>query len=60
MKRSAEPDRRSSAMQLAPGFKGAIAHMSIWNRLLSAAEIGSIWTAGAGDLRGSAMYHSYL
>ena len=47
-------------MQLAPGFKGAIAHMSIWNRLLSAAEIGSIWTAGAGDLRGSAMYHSYL
>ena len=44
----------------ATGFKGAIAHMSIWNRLLSAAEIGSIWTAGAGDLRGSAMYHSYL
>jgi hypothetical protein len=40
-------------------FKGAIAHLAIWNRLLSAAEIASIWTAGANDLRDSAMYHSY-
>jgi hypothetical protein len=41
------------------GFKGAIAHLAIWNRLLSAAEIASIWTAGANDLRASIMYHSY-
>jgi hypothetical protein len=40
-------------------FKGAIAHLAIWNRLLSAAEIASIWTAGANDLRSSPMYHSY-
>lgn len=43
----------------ATGFKGSLAHIAVWNRLLSAAEIGSIWTAGASDLRGSAMYHSY-
>jgi Concanavalin A-like lectin/glucanases superfamily len=42
------------------GFKGAIAHFAIWNRLLSAAEIASIWTAGANDLRTTAMYHSYV
>lgn len=42
------------------GFKGAIAHLAIWNRLLSAAEISSIGSAGANDLRGSAMYHSYV
>jgi hypothetical protein len=41
------------------GFKGAIAHLAIWNRLLSGAEIASIWTAGATDLRATAMYHSY-
>jgi len=41
------------------GFKGAIAHLPIWNRLLSTTEITSIWTAGATDLRNSAMYHSY-
>jgi hypothetical protein len=41
------------------GFKGAIAHFAIWNRLLSAAEISSIWTAGAADLGDTAMYHSY-
>jgi hypothetical protein len=41
------------------GFKGAIAHLAIWNRLLSADEIASIWTAGANDLRDTAMYHSY-
>jgi hypothetical protein len=41
------------------GFKGAIAHLAIWNRLLSATEIASIWTAGANDLRASIMYHSY-
>jgi hypothetical protein len=32
------------------GFKGAIAHLAIWNRLLSADEVASIWTAGANDL----------
>lgn len=41
------------------GFKGALAHVAIWNRLLSAAEIASVWTAGANDLRETAMYHSY-
>jgi hypothetical protein len=41
------------------GFKGAIAHLAIWNRLLSAGEIGAIWTAGVTDLRDTAMYHSY-
>jgi hypothetical protein len=41
------------------GFKGAIAHFGIWNRLLLAAEIASIWTAGATDLGNTAMYHSY-
>jgi len=41
------------------GFKGAIAHLAIWNKLLSATEIALIWTAGATDLRDTAMYHSY-
>jgi hypothetical protein len=41
------------------GFKGAIAHLAIWNRLLSADEIASICAAGANDLRDMAMYHSY-
>ncbi len=41
------------------GFKGSIAHVAIWNRLLSSAEITSIWTAGELELRGTAMYHSY-
>ena len=41
------------------GFKGAIAHLAVWNRLLSANEIASIWNAGASDLGQTAMYHSY-
>ena len=41
------------------GFQGAIAHLAIWNRLLSGDEIASIWSAGAGDLGASAMYHSF-
>ncbi|MBV8095118.1 MAG: hypothetical protein JO110_18200 [Acetobacteraceae bacterium] len=41
------------------GFKGSLAHIAIWNRLLSAAEIASIWTAGASDLSNTPMYHSY-
>jgi hypothetical protein len=41
------------------GFKGALAHMAIWNRLLSAAEITSIWMAGTSDLSDTPMYHSY-
>jgi hypothetical protein len=41
------------------GFKGALAHIAIWNRLLSATEIASIWTAGASDLSNTPMYHSY-
>jgi len=43
----------------ATGFKGAIAHLAIWNRLLSADEIAAIFNAGSSDLRNSAMYHSY-
>ena len=42
------------------GYKGAIAHLAIWNRLLSASEIASIWKAGTIDLRTTAMYHSYV
>jgi hypothetical protein len=41
-------------------FKGSIAHVAIWNRLLSASEITSIWTAGQTELRGTPMYHSFL
>jgi hypothetical protein len=41
------------------GFKGALAHVAMWNRLLSATEIASIWTAGANDLSITTMYHSY-
>ena len=41
------------------GFKGAMAHLAIWNRLLSTAEIASIWTAGVTDLSDTTMYHSY-
>lgn len=40
-------------------FKGAIAHVAIWNRQLSLAEVASIWTAGSSDLSNTAMYHSY-
>lgn len=43
----------------ATGFKGAIAHVAIWNRQLSSAEVTSIWTAGSSDLSNTAMYHSY-
>lgn len=40
-------------------FKGSIAHIAIWNRLLSTAEIASMWTAGQIELRNTPMYHSY-
>ncbi len=33
------------------GLQGAVAHLAIWNRLLSGDEIASIWSAGASDLR---------
>ncbi len=42
------------------GYKGAISHLAVWNRLLSASEIASICMAGTTDLRGTAMYHSYV
>jgi len=42
------------------GFKGSIAHVAIWNRLLPSDEITSIWTAGQTELRDTPMYHSYL
>jgi len=41
-------------------YKGAISHLAVWNRLLCASEIASIWMAGTTDLRGTAMYHSYV
>ena len=41
------------------GFKGALAHVAIWNRLLLPTEIASIWTTGANDLSNTPMYHSY-
>jgi len=41
------------------GFKGSIAHVAIWNRLLSSAEITSLWAQGQSELRSTPMYHSY-
>jgi hypothetical protein len=41
------------------GFKGSIAHVAIWNRLLFSDDIASIWTAGQSDLRDTPMYHSF-
>ena len=40
-------------------FKGSIAHVAIWNRLLSAPEIASIWAEGQTELLNTPMYHSY-
>ena len=42
------------------GFKGSIAHVAIWNRLLSSDEITWLWTAGRTELGDTAMYHSYV
>jgi hypothetical protein len=42
------------------GLRGSIAHIAIWNRLLSSAEIASMWTAGQIELRSTPMYHSYV
>ena len=42
------------------GYKGSMAHLAIWNRLLSSTEITSIWTEGQAELRGTPMYHSYV
>src|SRR6516164_341086 len=39
------------------GFKGSLAHVAIWNRLLSPDEIASIWTAGQTELLDTPMYH---
>jgi hypothetical protein len=33
------------------GFKGAVAHLAIWNRLLLQDEIDSMWTRGTADLQ---------
>jgi hypothetical protein len=41
------------------GFKGSIAHLAIWNRLLSPDEIASIWAEGDAELRVTPMYHSF-
>ncbi len=42
------------------GFKGAIAHLAPWNRLLSQDEIDAIWTQGAADLGATEMFHSFV
>ena len=42
------------------GFRGAVAHLATWNRLLLGDEIASIWSAGASDLRACPMYHSFV
>jgi hypothetical protein len=41
------------------GFKGSIAHVAIWNRLLSSVEIDALWVAGESELRDTPMYRSY-
>src|SRR5262249_17190898 len=41
------------------GYKGSIAHLAIWNRLLAPEEIAAIWTAGLTELSDTPMYHSY-
>jgi hypothetical protein len=41
------------------GFKGSIADLAIWNRLLSQDEIASIWAEGNAELRATPMYHSF-
>ena len=41
-------------------LRGSIAHIAIWNRLLSRAEIDRLWTAGQSELRDTPMYHSYV
>ena len=57
------PEEGSGALRVGgtqeTAFKGSIAHVAIWNRLLSQAEIASIWTEGAVELRHTPMYHSY-
>jgi hypothetical protein len=42
------------------GYKGSIAHVALWNRLLTSAEIAAIWAEGLTELRGTPMYHSYV
>jgi hypothetical protein len=58
-----QPQSGSGAVRIGgtqeTGFKGSIAHVAIWNRLLSTAEIASIWREGEGELLNTAMYHSY-
>jgi hypothetical protein len=57
------PQRGSGSVSIggtnSSGFKGSIAHVAIWNRLLSSVEITSIWAAGQADLHDTPMYHSY-
>jgi hypothetical protein len=45
---------------LRPVTTRLVAHLAIWNRLLSGDEIASIWSDGASDLRTCAMYHSFV
>jgi hypothetical protein len=40
-------------------FRGAVAHVALWNRLLTATEIEGIWSAGLTELRLTPMYRPY-
>jgi hypothetical protein len=40
-------------------FRGAVAHVALWNRLLTAAEIERIWSEGLAELRLTPMYQPY-
>jgi hypothetical protein len=41
-------------------YKGSIAHVAIWNRLLSSDEISSIWSEGLTELQDTPMYRGYV
>jgi hypothetical protein len=43
----------------ASGFKGAIAHVAVWNRLLPSTEVAALCSAGQSELQSTPMYHSY-
>lgn len=40
-------------------FRGSVAHVALWNRLLDANEIEHIWRAGLAELRLTPMYRRY-
>jgi hypothetical protein len=40
-------------------FRGAVAHVALWDRLLTVTEIEGIWSAGQAELRVTPMYGPY-